>query len=50
MQGDGIDYHNIQHILEAVMAAGYSVEVGACFLHTLRPAAVPRALLTLGCC
>lgn len=50
MQGDGIDYHNIQHILEAVMAAGYSVEVGACVLHTLHPAAVPRALLTLGCC
>lgn len=26
VQGDGIDYHNIEHILQAVMEAGYSVQ------------------------
>ncbi|KAL4447532.1 hypothetical protein ABPG75_004751 [Micractinium tetrahymenae] len=29
IQGDGIDYHNIRHILEAVMEAGYSVQAVA---------------------
>jgi nicotinic acid phosphoribosyltransferase len=29
LQGDGIDYRNIQQILEAVLAAGYSAEAVA---------------------
>ncbi|EFN59608.1 hypothetical protein CHLNCDRAFT_133026 [Chlorella variabilis] len=48
IQGDGIDYHNIEAILEAVLAAGYSAEnvafgMGGGLLQRLNPVDVMKA-------